>query len=374
MFENIPILEINLKIFKFCGILFENNWKRYAIIIPVCLLNFLQSFFIYENRYNLTIFILHSFFFVAIFNAILRCFLLIVNRKKFEDFLIKLEFLHDNIMENGSKWVKIELYRITKNARSISIFNLSASFLDLIGAVLFPLICNDRIHPIGVGLPKVNIIEFPYYEIIYLLELTAPFLLTIMYMPFVNLFASVTMFGVIMLKDLQYQLRNLCNDKSLTNENNIKKKLINCIKYHNKIIRFVKEFNSMVTNIIFVEFLLYSVILCALLLCINFVESITQKISAFMYIFTMLYVLFTYYWQANELLDESVKVSFAIYDADWFNCSIKLKKMFSFIMMRSQRELKLMIGNTYPMSLETFQSLLNASYSYFTILRGVTNK
>jgi len=32
------------------------------------------------------------------------------------------------------------------------------------------------------------------------------------------------------------------------------------------------------------------------------------------------------------------------------------------------------VGNVYPMTLAMFQSLLNASYSYFTMLRGVTNK
>jgi len=32
------------------------------------------------------------------------------------------------------------------------------------------------------------------------------------------------------------------------------------------------------------------------------------------------------------------------------------------------------VGNVYPMTLAMFQSLLNASYSYFTMLRGVTSK
>lgn len=37
------------------------------------------------------------------------------------------------------------------------------------------------------------------------------------------------------------------------------------------------------------------------------IVSFTQIITVIMYIFTMLYVLFTYYWQANELLTEVSK-------------------------------------------------------------------
>lgn len=36
--------------------------------------------------------------------------------------------------------------------------------------------------------------------------------------------------------------------------------------------------------------------------------------------------------------------------------------------------LQIRVGNVYPMTLAMFQSLLNASYSYFTMLRGVTGK
>lgn len=36
-------------------------------------------------------------------------------------------------------------------------------------------------------------------------------------------------------------------------------------------------------------------------------------------------------------------------------------------------KLQIKVGNVYPMTLEMFQSLLNASYSYFTLLRRVYN-
>lgn len=57
-----------------------------------------------------------------------------------------------------------------------------------------------------------------------------------------------------------------------------------------------------------------------------------------------------------------------------FVCALHFMSRFSFLVSCFWFPFQIKVGNVYPMTLAMFQSLLNASYSYFTMLRGVTNK
>lgn len=41
------------------------------------------------------------------------------------------------------------------------------------------------------------------------------------------------------------------------------------------------------------------------------------------------------------------------------------------LIRRSQKPLRIMIGDFFPITLQMFQKILNVSYTYFTILRRV---
>lgn len=45
--------------------------------------------------------------------------------------------------------------------------------------------------------------------------------------------------------------------------------------------------------------------------------------------------------------------------------------MFLMVIRRSQQPLRIMIGTFTPITLRMFQKILNMSYTYFTVLRGV---
>nr|AOE48091.1 putative odorant receptor OR25 [Scaeva pyrastri] len=367
LFENIPILSINVKIWKFWSVILSHTWRRYIFVGPIAIMNVLQFVFLYQKWGEVDTFILNAFYAMAIFNSLLRTVMVIFNRARFEKFMTELAALYVDIEESNNQSAIETLKKATEESRKISTFNLTASFFDLIGALLYPVFSKTKVHPFGVAIPGIDVTLFPFYEIIYFMQLSFPVILTSMYMPFVSLFVSFAMFGTAALKNIQMQLRNLYSLNQ--SEEQMYHDLIACISYHARIMRFVEDLNSLVTYILFAEFMIYSVILCALLFCLNIIESVMQKIAVVMYIMTMLYVLFTYYWQANELLTESIKVSVAAYDVEWFHCSGRFKKTLLCFIMRTQKPLVIMLGNVYPMSLETFQSLLNASYSYFTLLR-----
>ncbi|XP_023304747.2 odorant receptor 43a [Lucilia cuprina] len=375
MLEENPMLAINVKVWKYFAVIFpgrDNHWRVYLFVLPVCVMNAMQFVYLFRMWGDLTPFILNTFFAAAIFDALLRTCLVIINRDKFEAFILELLSMYKEIDQSNDIYANKILKDATISARKVSIFNLTASFFDIIGALIYPLLVDGRVHPFGVALPGVDMTASPVYEIFYIIQFPTPMILTAMYMPFVSLFASFAMFGKSALMILQHKLQGICGDGKTEEEQFVALK--DCIRYYNRMVSYTKNFNSLVTYIVFVEFLLFGTIICSLLFCMNIIETFTQLISIIMYILTMMYVLFTYYWHANEMLIESINVSEAAYSIPWYYCSKRFHKTLLLFIIRTQKPLQIMVGNIYPMTLATFQSLLNTSYTYFTMLRGLYNQ
>nr|XP_014088559.1 odorant receptor 43a [Bactrocera oleae] len=368
------MLSVNVRLWKFLSVLFARDWRRcVAFVAPVCLMNAMQFVYLYQQWGDLATFILNTFFAVSVFNALLRTCLIIKNRDKFEALMEELVTLYDNIQDSDDDYAKSVLAAATKSARNISIFNLSASFSDLVVAMAYPLFQQQRVHPFGVALPVIDVTRSPLYELIYIGQLSFPFTLSSMYMPYVSLFATFAMFGKAALQILQNNLRNLCDKMKSKTEKELFELLRTNIAYHARIARYVSDFNELVTYMVLIEFLLFSCVICSLLFCINITTSMAEKISIVMYIGTMLYVLFTYYWQANGVLEMSLLVSDAAYEMQWYNCSPRFKRTLLTFIARTQNPLQIRVGQMYPMTMEVFQSLLNTSYSYFTLLHNLYN-
>ncbi|KAH8279520.1 hypothetical protein KR026_012638 [Drosophila bipectinata] len=373
--EDIGLVGINVRMWRYLAVLYPTpgtNWRKYAFVLPVTAMNFMQFLYLLQSWGDLPAFILNMFFFSAIFNALMRTWLVIIKRVQFEKFLNQLSVLFHSIREDSDEWGRDILRQAEHEARHLAIVNLSASFLDIVGALISPLFREVRAHPFGVELPGVNMTRTPVYEIVYLAQLPTPALLSMMYMPFVSLFAGLAIFGKAMLQILVHRLRQI-GGEGQTEEVRFQM-LCDCIQYHIRVIGYVRRLNDLVNNIVAAEAIIFGSIICSLLFCLNIITSPTQIISIIMYIFTMLYVLYTYYNRANDLSIENCHVAEAVYNVPWYRGSIRFRKTLLIFLMQTQHPLEITVGNVYPMTLAMFRSLLNASYSYFTMLRGVTNK
>ncbi|KAH8320814.1 hypothetical protein KR067_010430 [Drosophila pandora] len=374
--EDIGLVSINVRMWRYLAVLYPTpgtDWRKYAFVLPVTAMNFMQFLYLLQSWGDLPAFILNMFFFSAIFNALMRTWLVIIKRVQFEKFLDQLSVLFHSIRDDSDEWGRTILRQAEDEARHLAILNLSASFLDIVGALISPLFREARAHPFGVVLPGVNMTRTPVYEIVYLAQLPTPALLSMMYMPFVSLFAGLAIFGKAMLQILVHRLGQM-GGEGQTEEEPEFRMLCDCIQYHVRVIGYVRRLNDLVTNIVAAEAIIFGSIICSLLFCLNIITSPTQIISIIMYIFTMLYVLYTYYNRANDLSIENCRVAEAVYNVPWYRGSIRFRKTLLIFLMQTQHPLEIRVGNVYPMTLAMFQSLLNASYSYFTMLRGVTNK
>jgi len=96
--------------------------------------------------------------------------------------------------------------------------------------------CLISVHPFGIACLGIDMTKFPIYEIAYGLQFPTPLVLTVMYMPFVSLFAAFSMFGKTMLTILCHNLENVCLSSNFSEEKKIEN-LRNCIQYYSIITR-----------------------------------------------------------------------------------------------------------------------------------------
>lgn len=67
------------------------------------------------------------------------------------------------------------------------------------------------------------------------------------------------------------------------------------------------------------------------------------------------------------------KLAKIIYFTDWYNWPEEHKQMIKLFILQTQKPVYIMIGPQFQMTLATFLSFWNRSYSAFTTLRGVSN-
>lgn len=94
------MLWVNVKLWQYLAVVFPgrgNSWRLYAFVFPVCVMNAMQFVYLFRMWGDLAPFILNTFFAAAIFDALLRTCLVILNRDKFEEFMLELDSLYVEI-------------------------------------------------------------------------------------------------------------------------------------------------------------------------------------------------------------------------------------------------------------------------------------
>uniref|UniRef100_A0A182QNW6 Odorant receptor n=1 Tax=Anopheles farauti TaxID=69004 RepID=A0A182QNW6_9DIPT len=148
--------------------------------------------------------------------------------------------------------------------------------------------------------------------------------------------------------------------------------IIDCIKRQASIVTFTRELEQLTRAAVFLDFVVFSVLLCALLFEASMTTSGVQVFIDICYIATMTTILFLYYWHANEIYACAEQLSMAAYNSDWYRYDRSTNRMLQIFILYSNRPLK-MHAFFISMSLDTFLAILRASYSYFTILKQLTD-
>ncbi|KAF3054392.1 Odorant receptor 301 [Nylanderia fulva] len=73
-------------------------------------------------------------------------------------------------------------------------------------------------------------------------------------------------------------------------------------------------------------------------------------------------------WLGQEIIDHSSQVSISAYNGMWYQTSLEVKKMFSFLLMKCQKPYHITMAKLYVISLENYSMIMKTSASYVTLM------
>ncbi|GAB0100780.1 Odorant receptor [Sergentomyia squamirostris] len=196
---------------------------------------------------------------------------------------------------------------------------------------------------------------------------------------------ALMIFPIIRFQILNHQLQNIekyclqemyARERSNVDTPKAPRTLLNflakCVEEQVSIWKYVRQLEKLISGSIFLDFVAFSVLLCALLFQGSRVNNGVQYIIIFCYITTMTVILWMYYWHANEISLHSEMLTNSLYKSVWYEHDVVYQKAVLQFMAGSGKALQMQAGFVV-MTLHSFLKILQASYSYFTLLTQVAN-
>ncbi|XP_060530113.1 odorant receptor 49b-like isoform X2 [Cylas formicarius] len=170
-------------------------------------------------------------------------------------------------------------------------------------------------------------------------------------------------FVIIMIKILQVKIKNFVypsNDTKWT----IKK----IVEEHYNCIRLVKNLNDVLKIPLLVEYILLSFNMAIILMLYIRAERFAERGTTAGYCVGLTIYVFFLGWSASGIKMESLALSDAIYESPWFEKNSEIAKIMTIMIMRTQKPLILTIGSFGEMTLNSFLTIMKATYSYATLM------
>ncbi|XP_049835073.1 odorant receptor Or2-like [Schistocerca gregaria] len=172
-----------------------------------------------------------------------------------------------------------------------------------------------------------------------------------------------------------HSIKNIRSSEDLSHD--IHYRLRKSVLHHQAIIRNVELLEQCLGRMLLGQSLSIGVCFCFQLFQTakrsNGVQEVGKTSS---YLVIVLSLLFVYCWYGDDLISESEKVALSAYDAvtSLQECPTSTKRSLLLLMLRAQRPLRITAGGFFSLSRESFVSVLNVSYSFFTILRNFNDE
>nr|QHR83139.1 odorant receptor 25 [Ceracris nigricornis] len=148
-----------------------------------------------------------------------------------------------------------------------------------------------------------------------------------------------------------------------------------CIKDHQEMISFMTDLEETVNFVVLVQFMAGTLVICVNLFqaALN-VQDFSSVLKVCMYMFELILQLFIYCWCAHDVMVESERLSTSAYFSEWTAAPRRFTTALHILMARAHKPLTISAGRIYTINRSTFVSLINASYSYYAILRQMSDR
>ncbi|XP_018363999.1 PREDICTED: uncharacterized protein LOC108761778 [Trachymyrmex cornetzi] len=152
----------------------------------------------------------------------------------------------------------------------------------------------------------------------------------------------------------------------ITNISELKK----CIQEHQNLLKYAEEVTILIRPIALSTVSLSTIALIIVGLILLTDQPLSMKIQCVGIMFSGLSVVFMYTWPAEHLIHISDDIGQAVFDTEWYQQPIALRKTLQIVMLRAQKPIIISVPCVMPaLSLKYYASYLSTIFSYFTTLR-----
>ncbi|XP_024938769.1 odorant receptor 13a-like isoform X2 [Cephus cinctus] len=208
----------------------------------------------------------------------------------------------------------------------------------------------------------------PNYEMIYIFEIIAGSFGGSMIAGVTSFNLVVIMHGAARFSLLQKKLESLNR-----NDPDVNKLMVKCIKLHQDAIKFADALEDIINVVALGQFVTSTGLVCfAGFQLTSMLEDRGRLMKYSTFLNSAILELFIFSFSGNELIVESEAVGDAAYRSDWASSSFT--QSLRILMMRATLPSRITAAKFYSMSLESFSAVLSTSFSYFTVLKAVSEE
>nr|AHB17947.1 odorant receptor 5 [Locusta migratoria]ALD51451.1 odorant receptor 86 [Locusta migratoria] len=180
------------------------------------------------------------------------------------------------------------------------------------------------------------------------------------------------------LRLLNLMAQNVCagagGGGSEASEQRVRDRLAQCVRYHTDVDRCVQRLSALLGPILLGQVLADVVTISAT----AFVTTTGKTDSGWVfkygsYLAAIAEQLLLYCWFGNDVLTESERLQLSAYSSQWVSAPARFRKGLLVFLCRAHRPLRLTASKFYTISRETFLLLMNASFSYYAVLRQLNS-
>ncbi|XP_061385881.1 odorant receptor 46a-like [Danaus plexippus] len=377
----------NLKFWLFLGIYpFEINSKLYKFYSKILFFVFI---FLYDSLITINFYFLPNDLNMIIDDMVFYFTLLSIIPKVLTYFIMKEDIRDILNFLNGEKFQP-------KNEKEIQIINAAKKFNEKYWKVVailsyscnVILLCTPVIHHLITSVPLEFTIngyfflsedfrrDYVYY--IYFYQAIGALLNMLYNMNIDSFFLGLLILVIAKIDILGEKLNsittNISDSDGMINRDIDEiciRKLNDCILHYNNISKFCLLVEKVFSVTLFVQFTVSSCTICVSLYRLTLPSPPSYYLSLGSYLFIIIVQIFVPCYFGARIMDKSSQLSHAVYSCNWTSRSRRFKSSMRLFIERSLRPHSITGGKIFPLSLVTFTSIMNAAYSFFTLLENM---
>ncbi|XP_049828887.1 odorant receptor 43a-like [Schistocerca gregaria] len=224
----------------------------------------------------------------------------------------------------------------------------------------------------------------PFYELSYLLQCASTVFFSLISVDVDCFFVAVMIHITVQLRILTSRFATIGTGMNVTvNEldcqasrlkDAIHEQLRACVETHQNLLRLVSFLNVVMSPVAMLQLAVGAVSSCMVLFPATYSTDNAAAMKCWAALPVLGIQLYLYCSTAHHLKDQGEAVSSAVYCCAWPESGCRLQRSLLLVMCRAQRPLVLTAGLMFPINRATFLSLVNATYSYYTVLKHVNNR